>query len=57
MKSARLDEHRDALLAIKSDQHPGPRSTLGASTKLPERSDYGWANEFLIRARQGMVRS
>jgi uncharacterized protein len=60
----RLDEHRDALLAIKSGDQPWPdvnawRLRLHkqfdeafASTQLPDRPDYEWANEFLIRARR-----
>jgi uncharacterized protein len=26
-----------------------------ASTRLPERPDYSWANEFLLKARREMV--
>ena len=26
-----------------------------ASTQLPERPDYAWANEFLLKARREMV--
>ncbi|HTD88572.1 MAG TPA: nucleotidyltransferase domain-containing protein, partial [Candidatus Binatia bacterium] len=60
----RLDEHRDLLLAIKRAERPWPdvnawRLRLHkdfdeafASTKLPDRPDYAWANEFLIRARR-----
>ena len=63
----RLDEHRDALLAIKRGDQPWPdfnawRLRLHkefdeafASTHLPERPDYAWANEFLLKARRKMV--
>jgi uncharacterized protein len=27
-----------------------------ASTELPERPDYAWANEFLLKARREMVK-
>ena len=63
----RLDEERDALLTIKRGEHPWPdvnawRLRLHkefheafASTHLPERPDYSWANEFLLKARREMV--
>ncbi|HKQ38706.1 MAG TPA: nucleotidyltransferase domain-containing protein [Verrucomicrobiae bacterium] len=63
----RLDEHRDALLRIKRAEQPWPdvngwRLRLHkefdeafASTKLPDRPDYSWANEFLLKARRLMV--
>jgi len=63
MKSARSHEHRDALLQIKSGQQPW-KANAGrlelhkqfdadfTSTKLPERPDCAWANEFLIKARR-----
>jgi hypothetical protein len=63
----RLDEERDALLTIKRGERPWPdvnawRLRLHkefdeafASTKLPERPDYQWANEFLLKARKEMV--
>ncbi len=63
----RLDEERDALLAIKRGERPWPdvnawRLRLHkefdeafASTQLPERPDYAWANELLLRARRKMV--
>jgi hypothetical protein len=64
----RLDEERDALLTIKRGERPWPdvnawRLRLHkefdeafASTQLPERPDYNWANEFLIRARCQIAR-
>jgi len=60
----RLDEERDALLTIKRGERPWPdvnawRLRLHkefdeafASTRLPERPDYAWANEFLLKARR-----
>ena len=63
----RLDEERDALLTIKRGERPWPdvnawRLRLHkefdeafASTPLPERPDYAWANEFLLKARREMV--
>ena len=65
----RLDEHRDALLRIKRGEQPWPElntwrlqlhrdfDAAFASTELPERPDYDWANAFLIKARQLMARS
>ncbi|MDB6028218.1 MAG: nucleotidyltransferase, partial [Verrucomicrobiales bacterium] len=65
----RLDEHRDALLRIKRGDQPWPdvnewRLQLHkefedafASTKLPERPDYNWANEFLVRARKQQAKA
>jgi len=59
----RLDEHRDALLRIKRAEQSWPEVNAWrlrlhkefdeafASTKLPERPDYRWANELLIKAR------
>jgi hypothetical protein len=64
----RLHEHRNALLAIKRGNQPWAevnawRKRLHkefdeafASTKLPDRPDYGWANEFLLKARRDMVK-
>src|SRR2546429_5201072 len=58
----RLDEYRDALLAIRRGDQPwhevnGWRLRLHkefdeafASSKLPERPDYARANEFLLKA-------
>ena len=63
----RLDEHREALLRIKSGDQAWPEVNAWrlrlhrefdeafASTRLPERPDYAWANEFLVRARREMV--
>jgi len=58
----RLNEHRTALLAIKCGDQPWPEVNARpqrlhkefdeafASTQLPERPDYAWANEFLLKA-------
>jgi predicted nucleotidyltransferase len=63
----RLDEHRDALLQIKRGDQPWPEinkwrldlhkqfDEAFTSTKLPERPDYAWANEFLLKARRSTV--
>jgi uncharacterized protein len=63
----RLDEHRAALLKIKSGEQPWPEVNAWrlrlhkqfdeafASTKLPERPDYNWPNEFLVKARRESV--
>lgn len=63
----RLDEHRVSLLSIKAGELPWGEVNAWrlrlhedfdralAGTQLPERPDYGWANEFLIRARKAMV--
>jgi uncharacterized protein len=63
----RLDEHRATLLAFKRGEQPWPEVNAWrlrlhkefdeafASTKLPERPEYNWANEFLLKARKGMV--
>ena len=63
----RPDEHRAALLAIKRGDQPWPEVNTWrlrlhkefdeafASTKLTERPDYNWANEFLLKARREMV--
>ena len=63
----RLDEHRDALLQIKRGEQPWPQvnewrlrlhkefDEAFASTQLPERPDYAWANEFLLNARREKV--
>jgi len=54
----RLDEERDALLTIKRGERPWPDANAWrlrlhkefdeafTSTRLPERPDYAWANEF-----------
>ena len=63
----RLDEHRAALLRIKSGDQPWPEVNAWrlrlhkefdeafASTKLPERPDYNWANDFLLKGRREMA--
>lgn len=63
----RVEEHRDALLAIRHgelpwDQIDAWRSRLHAeldaayaATRLPERPDYARVNDFLVRARRSMV--
>jgi uncharacterized protein len=60
----RLDEHREELLHIKRGEKAWGdvnewRLRLHqqfdkafASTQLPERPDYNWANEFLLKARR-----
>jgi uncharacterized protein len=60
----RLDEERDTLLTIKRGERPWPDvnawrlrlhnefDVAFAATKLPERPDYNWANEFLLKARR-----
>lgn len=64
----RLDEHRATLLAIKRGEQPWPELNAWrlrlhkqfdeafASTQLPERPDYPWANEFLLKARREMAK-
>lgn len=64
----RLNDERDTLLTIKRGERPWPdvnawRLRLHkefdeafASTQLPERPDYAWANEFLLKARREMVK-
>ena len=63
----RQDEHRAALLTIKRGEQPWPEvdawrlrlhkefDDAFASTRLPQRPDYAWANEFLLKARMEMV--
>ncbi|MCI0746407.1 MAG: nucleotidyltransferase domain-containing protein [Verrucomicrobia subdivision 3 bacterium] len=63
----RLDEHRAALLQIKSGRQPWAEINAWrlrlhkefddafAATQLPERPDYAWANEFLVKARRSMA--
>jgi len=63
----RLDEHRAALLAIKGGEQPWPEVNAWrlrlhkefdeafAATRLPERPDYAWANDFLLKARKEMA--
>jgi len=62
------DAYRDALLTIRRAEMPWEEVNAWrlelhrefdeayATTRLPERPDYGWANGFLVRARQSMVR-
>jgi predicted nucleotidyltransferase len=59
-----LAEHRDRLLRIKRGEIPWVEinswrlelhkefESAFAETTLPERPDYNWANEFLLRARR-----
>ena len=63
----RPNEHRDALLRIKRGEQPWPEVNAWrlrlhmefdeafASTRLPERPDYEWANDFLLKARREMT--
>ncbi len=63
----RVEEHRDALLHIKSGAAPWEEvnewrlalhrdfDAALAATRLPDRPDYAWANEYLIRARRSAV--
>jgi hypothetical protein len=65
----RLDEHRDALLTIKRGDQPWAEVNAWrlrlhkdfedafASTSLPDRPDYQWANAFLLKARAQMTSS
>lgn len=59
--------HRDRLLAIKRGEVPWEEieawrlalherfDEAFAATKLPDRPDYAWANDFLVRARRSAV--
>lgn len=63
----RVEAHREALLAIKRGEVPWEevnawRLSLHREfdaayerTKLPDRPDYAWANDFLVRARRSVV--
>jgi predicted nucleotidyltransferase len=63
----RVDKHRDELLAIKQGTMPWEQSeewrlalhrdfdAALASTRLPERPDYGRVNAFLIKARRAAL--
>jgi len=63
----RLEEYREALLKVKRGEQPWAEVTVWrlrlhkefdeafATTRLAERPDYGWANEFLVRARREML--
>lgn len=65
--SVRVEAHRDRLLAIRRGEmlwHEVNAWRLDlhrefdqafAETKLPDRPDYTWANDFLIKARRTMV--
>jgi hypothetical protein len=67
LKIVRLAEHRAALLAIKRGAQPWPEvnawrlrlhtefDAAFASTQLPERPDYAWVNECLLKARRQRV--
>jgi hypothetical protein len=60
-------EHRDRLLQIKRGEIPWPEinawrldlhkqfEAAFAETKLPDRPDYDWANQFLLKARRSTV--
>jgi hypothetical protein len=62
-----VGEHREKLLSIKRGEVPWPeldawRLDLHAEfdrayqeTRLPDRPDYAWANEYLIRARRSAL--
>lgn len=63
----RVEEHRAALLHIRSGAAPwdevnewrlalhGEFNAALATTRLPDRPDYAWANDYLIRARRSAV--
>ena len=63
----RLNEHREALLAIKRGDEPWPEVNAWrlrlhkefddafASTGLPALPDYAWVNGFLLKARKEMM--
>ena len=65
----RVDIHREELLAIKHQEMPWTQinewrlnlhqkfDTVFSNSKLPERPDYIKANNFLIQARQSMVKA
>lgn len=60
----RVEAHRDRLLAIRAGEAPWSEvdawrlalhrefDAAYAATCLPERPDYAWANDFLVRARR-----
>jgi hypothetical protein len=62
-----VGEHRDRLLAVRRGEVPWPDveawrgdlnrefDTAYRETTLPERPDYAWADDFLVRARRSMV--
>jgi hypothetical protein len=63
----RVEEHRAALLHIRSGAAPWDEvnewrlalhrdfNAALATTRLPDRPDYAWANDYLIRARRSAV--
>jgi predicted nucleotidyltransferase len=63
----RVSEHRDRLLTVRRGEVPweqvnewrlelhGEFDQAYASTALPERPDYEWANGFLLKARRSMM--
>lgn len=67
--SVRLDSYRAALLASKRGEQPWPEVNAWrlrlhkefdeafASTRLPERPDYVWANDLFLKASRVMTRS
>jgi hypothetical protein len=62
-----VGEHRDRLLAVRRGDIPWPDveawrgdlhrefDTAYRETTLPERPDYAWGDDFLVRARRSMV--
>jgi len=62
-----VGRHRDALLAIKAAEVPWDEvnewrlalhrefDAAYESTSLPDRPDYAWANDYLVRARRSAV--
>lgn len=63
----RVDQHRDRLLAIRNGEVQWEEvnvwrlelhkefSAAFETSSLPDRPDYEWANNFLVRARRSMV--
>jgi predicted nucleotidyltransferase len=63
----RVEEHREQLLAVKRGEIPWREldswrldlhrqfDRAFESTTLPERPDYTWANDFLIKARRSAL--
>lgn len=64
----RVEEHRERLLAIRRGEVPWEEVNAWRldlhqrfdrayeTTRLPDRPDYRWANDFLVRARRSAVR-
>ena len=62
-----VGEHRERLLAVRRGEVPWPDvetwrgdlhrefDTAYRETSLPERPDYAWSDDFLVRARRSMV--